>query len=714
MSQDKLKKEANPKPDTKLSSDSLLATATATRSNSNLMLNRPQLAQGGDIRELSSSISSQFLKGTSGALDIKNPNPEVVDAVARHLNDNPNSLQTPGGDITRDLYKWTQENAGSVVVGSHSSSHFESPSRNKENIPINILKQHGNTGSFSMSNPHTRKRSMSFSAVSGTSELLNNMILMPGSRKPSIDAGNNGNHNGVNIASGNANRLAPLPSLTMTHEEIRAPGGFRRAYLIRRRKKNHLDDLPPNFITRNFIEFLTLYPHFAGEDLSESEEEEEEEIEEDLEEAIESETETSSLLARERGVRKERSTKHQTSTVKAVLLLLKSFVGTGVLFLPKAFHNGGWGFSSLCLLFCAILSYYCFILLIVTKDKVGVNGYGEMGAKLYGNKMKLCILQSIALSQIGFSAAYTVFTATNLKVFFENVMNWEEDALSVGVYIWLQALIFVPLALTRNIAKLSGTALIADLFILLGLVYVYYYSTYYVIANGIATNTMVWFNKSSWSLFIGTAIFTFEGIGLLIPIQESMKYPHQFQGSLSGVMIIVTIIFISCGLICYAAFGSHVETVVLLNFPQDTYYTAIVQLLYALAILLSTPLQLFPAIRILEHWTFPSQLSGKYNPRVKWLKNYFRAAVVIGTTAIAWVGANDLDKFVSLVGSLACIPLIYIHPPLLHFKASKNEPATNNSTTHKLMLVLDLIICMFGLGVMVYTSWQTISLWVLP
>ncbi|KAG0659346.1 neutral amino acid transporter [Monosporozyma unispora] len=670
-------------------------------SHSNLLANKPNLIPGNDRNFGSSPV------------DINNPDPVVVDAVARQLNDNPNSLQTPGGDITRDLYRWTQENSTTnLSVGSHSSSHLDSPSHNNVNDENHTI-LHKTSTSFSMNNPNTRrKRSMSFSAVAGTSELLNNMILMPSSRTQSIDHGSI--NNGTNI---DGNRLAPqLPSLTMTHEEIRAPGGFRRAYVLRRRRKKNLEDLPPNFITRNFIEFLTLYPHFAGEDLSESEEEEEEEEEEiqtgDLEEAIESETESTTLLPAAQTRAKERaSTKHKTSTVKAVLLLLKSFVGTGVLFLPKAFHNGGWGFSSVCLLFCAILSYYCFVLLIITKDKVGVNGYGEMGAKLYGNKMKLCILQSIALSQIGFAAAYAVFTATNLKVFFENVMNWDVDTVSLGVYIWLQALIFIPLALTRNIARLSGTALIADLFILLGLVYVYYYSAYYVITNGVASSTMVVFNKSHWSLFIGTAIFTFEGIGLLIPIQESMKNPQHFQASLSGVMIIVTIIFISSGLICYSAFGSHVETVVLLNFPQDTYYTALVQLLYALAILLSTPLQMFPAIRILEHWTFPSSLSGKYNPRVKWLKNYFRTFVVLGTTAIAWVGANDLDKFVSLVGSLACIPLIYIHPPLLHFKAAQQG---NSPPVSKCVLLLDLVICVFGVGIMAYTSWQTISLWILP
>lgn len=721
------------------------------------------------------------MSSNSNSINIRNPDPKTINAVSRHLNNNiENSLQTPGGDITRDLYKWVQDNNNNNVhtvnynttevnniPSSYNNNNNNNQSSRLNNINIDTNdNDNDNITNNGITNFNTnRKRSMSFSAISGNSEFLNNMILMPNSRTHSIDQSltninNNNNNIIINNDSSNSTNVNLNNPLIMTHEEIRAPGGFRRSFIIHKRRGKPLSHAKPNFITRNFIEFLTLYPHFAGEDLSESENEqdEEEDVEdenevglnvttrfgvspEDLEEAIESETETSSLLPRDERssylkqrynvtpiatnvrsntVKKNKKVStHKTSTLKTILLLLKSFVGTGVLFLPRAFHNGGWGFSSLCLLFCAILSYYCFILLIITKDKIGVNGYGEMGLKLYGNKMKLFILQSIALSQVGFSAAYTVFTATNMKVVIDGLLNIPGDnennvngskSPSLSFYIWLQALIFIPLALTRNIAKLSGTALIADLFILLGLFYVYYYSSYYVITNGIQSQTMVWFNKSQWSLFIGTAIFTFEGIGLLIPIQESMKNPARFQSTLSGVMVVVTIIFISCGLICYSAFGSNVETVVLLNFPQDTYYTALVQLFYALAILLSTPLQMFPAIRILEHWTFPSSLSGKYNPRVKWLKNYFRTGVVIATIAIAWIGANDLDKFVSLVGSLACIPLIYIHPPLLHFKASRQEEQNSN----KLVLLLDLLICAFGIIIMFYTSWQTISLWLFP
>ncbi|CEP62068.1 Avt3p LALA0_S04e07030g [Lachancea lanzarotensis] len=494
--------------------------------------------------------------------------------------------------------------------------------------------------------------------------------------------------------SGSVISHGSIPNTEMSADQIRAPQGFRRSFLVQKSLQENGD--VPTFAARNFYEFLTLYGHFAGLDLSEDEDEDSD-TDRDQVEDEETALMGASPAKRREALRAARRETNKSSTFKAILLLIKAFVGTGVLFLPRAFHNGGWAFSSIALLICGALSYYCFLLLINSKDKQKVSGYGDLGLTVYGTSMKIAILASIVLSQIGFVAAYAVFTATNLKAVFANVFHMDY---SMAFWLLVQFIFYLPLSLTRNIAALSGTALLADLFILFGMVYVYYYSGQYVARHGIASDSMLVFNKDNWSLFIGTAIFTYEGIGLLIPIQESMKRPEQFNKCLLGVMVFVAVALISCGLESYAAFGDKVETVILLNFPRDSSMTAAVQFLYALAIMLSTPLQLFPTIRILETTIFPKHASGKHNPRVKWLKNYFRLIILSANMLIAWAGANNLDKFVSVVGSFACVPLIYIYPPLLHYKIFANGGAP------KLSLVGDIAIAVFGVGIMIYTTLQ--------
>jgi proton-coupled amino acid transporter len=267
-------------------------------------------------------------------------------------------------------------------------------------------------------------------------------------------------------------------------------------------------------------------------------------------------------------------------------------------------------------------------------------------------------LFSIVISQIGFVAAYIVFTSENLQAFILAVSHCNTK-IEIPYLLLMKMVIFLPFSLMRDISKLGFTALIADAFILIGLAYLYYYDILTLVRqHGIAD--IVNFNPKDWTLFIGTAIFTFEGIGLIIPIQESMKNPKKFPPVLGGVMIIITVVFISMGALSYAAYGSKTETVVILNLPHDDKLVNGVQFLYSLAILLSTPLQIFPAIRITENELFTR--SGKYNPYIKWQKNVFRFFVVMLCASIAWFGANDLDKFVALVGSFACVPLVYIYP----------------------------------------------------
>ena len=203
------------------------------------------------------------------------------------------------------------------------------------------------------------------------------------------------------------------------------------------------------------------------------------------------------------------------------------------------------------------------------------------------------------------------------------------------------------------------------MFILTGVVYLLYYEIGSLAVHGLAD--VVMFNTNNFPLFIGTAVFTFEGVGLVIPITESMKEPQKFPKTLSWVMLVVAALFATAGALSYATFGSETQTVVITNLPGNSGFVQAIQALYSVAILLSMPLQLFPALSILELGLF--RRSGKYSLRTKMLKNLFRFLVVILAMLTAWLGANDLDKFVSLIGSVACVPLCFIYPPLLHLRA---------------------------------------------
>jgi len=380
-------------------------------------------------------------------------------------------------------------------------------------------------------------------------------------------------------------------------------------------------------------------------------------------------------------------------------MLLKGFVGTGVLFLGKAFLNGGILFSTITLVAIALISLWSFLLLVKAKQVVP-GSFGDIGGALYGPWMRYSILSSIIVSQLGFVCAYTIFVSENLQAFVLAITDCARY-IPVSYFILMQLIIFMPLALIRNLAKLSTTALIADAFILVGLLYIFGSEVSLVAQRGIAKVEL--FNPKDFPLLIGTAVFSFEGIGLVIPISDSMRDPSRFPGVLTGVMIFVTVLFGGAGALAYATFGSKIQTVVIVNLDAESKLVQAVQFLYSLAILLSAPLQLFPAVRIMENGLF--MRSGKQNLKVKWQKNVFRFLTVVFCAIVSWIGAKDLDKFVALVGSFACVPLCYLYPPMLHYKACARSRKAK---------IADIGLMIFGAIAAVYTTAQTIRLMALP
>ena len=542
------------------------------------------------------------------------------------------SLQLQGGDITRPIYKWTEEATNKV----HRSKSFSMPRPEPESETLDI-----------------------------------NTIKVPGGFRRNY-----------------LRRTAEEGYGTYDDEAAGGVEGYQNGHHHHpHHHANRQSVQPTPLFTSSFLEFLSIYGHFAGEELEEDDEvlkpgeyfssgdddrsgEGDDDDDgygssygSDSEDDDEREPmEDSALLtpSRRRRRRKTRGGSGKASPMSAAAVLLKSFVGTGVLFLPRAYLNGGMLFSNLVLLGVAALSYYCFVLLVTTRLKIA-GSFGDIGGILYGKWLRFMILTSIVISQLGFVAAYIVFTSENLQAVILAVTECE-TLIPIKYLILMQMIIFLPFSLLRDINKLGFTALVADAFIVIGLAYLFYYDVLTLNHYGLAD--IIMFNPHDWTLFIGTAIFTFEGIGLIIPIQESMRHPQKFPKVMFVVMIIITTIFITMGAVSYAAYGSKTETVVLLNLPQGSRMVNGVQFLYSLAILLSTPLQIFPAIRITENALFTR--SGKYNPYIKWQKNTYRFFVVAACAAIAWGGADNLDKFVALVGNFACIPLVYIYPVRSH------------------------------------------------
>ena len=77
---------------------------------------------------------------------------------------------------------------------------------------------------------------------------------------------------------------------------------------------------------------------------------------------------------------------------------------------------------------------------------------------------------------------------------------------------------------------------------------------------------------SQYPLFFGTAMFTFEGIGVVLPIENQMKTPGDIRGwngVLNMAMAMVTSLYMAVGFFGYLKYGEDVLGSITLNLPNN-------------------------------------------------------------------------------------------------------------------------------------------------
>lgn len=175
------------------------------------------------------------------------------------------------------------------------------------------------------------------------------------------------------------------------------------------------------------------------------------------------------------------------------------------------FQHGGLGLSPILMIVIALICLFAFLRLVNTQLVIG-GSYGDIGGILYGRFLRFIVLFFIVISQIGFVCSYFIFVSGNL-VSVVDVLSNCSAGIEQKYYMWMPLIILIPLALVRHIAKLSFTAIIADVFILFGLVVTLYFTADQLSTYGVGPNVAA-VNPTNFALMIGTATFSFEGIGL--------------------------------------------------------------------------------------------------------------------------------------------------------------------------------------------------------
>ncbi|XP_017788095.1 PREDICTED: proton-coupled amino acid transporter-like protein CG1139 isoform X1 [Habropoda laboriosa] len=412
-----------------------------------------------------------------------------------------------------------------------------------------------------------------------------------------------------------------------------------------------------------------------------------------------------------------RVVQHPTTSLETLLHLLKGSLGTGILAMPKAFHNSGYGIGIVATIIIGLFCTYCIRILVSSEYELckrkrvpsltypataeAALSVGPRPLRPLAKASVHIINLFLMVYQLGSCCVYTVFVATNLKLALKSTLP------DIDVRLYMLA-ILLPLILVnwiRNLKFLAPCSTIANCitFVSFGII------LYYIFREPLSfENREVIGNVENFPLYFGTVLFALEAIGVIMPLENEMKHPRTFirpVGVLNTGMGLIVVLYTCLGFFGYIRYGSAIEGSITFSLEEPEYLAKTVQVLLAIAIFFTHPIQCYVAIDIAWNEYIAPNLE-KNSHKLLW-EYVVRTSLVLLTFLLA-VAIPQLDLFISLFGALCLSGLGLAFPAIIQICTFWNVCGRTEKT---LMLAKNMSLILFGLlGLIVgtYTSLRDI------
>lgn len=190
---------------------------------------------------------------------------------------------------------------------------------------------------------------------------------------------------------------------------------------------------------------------------------------------------------------------------------------------------------------------------------------GPPRIRAWSKFIKLIVNVLICITQLGFCCIYIVFISESFEQLWKIYVDYEWDPYVRFVIILLP---IIAISCITDLKYLAPVSTIANISMGAGLTLTLYYAV-----SGLPNINERRFvgELDHLPLFLGTTIFSFEGIALVLPLRNVMKKPKLFArraGVLNVGMVVVSTLLACCGLFGYWKWGEEVKGSLTLNLPQ--------------------------------------------------------------------------------------------------------------------------------------------------
>jgi proton-coupled amino acid transporter len=315
-----------------------------------------------------------------------------------------------------------------------------------------------------------------------------------------------------------------------------------------------------------------------------------------------------------------------------------------------------------------------------------------------------------------------VFLAVDLIFIGSNAHKFLDVSKELVVTVCVPPLI--GFSLLKHMKELAYVALLADFMCILGLLLVLNIDLGYMEHDHDSLEAIG--VVSAVPFFFGVASYCFEGVGMVLPLENSMRNKRNFTPILVCTVVIITTLYATFGICGYLAFGNDTNAVITLNFEGSGGLVKLVKVCLCLGLFFTYPVMLFPVFEVLQ----PITACGNKveSPQTTQKKGIVLRAGVVLLTAVIAAGipgmssivtrlaccttqqltvcgafglVPDFGRFISFIGSTCCSLLAFILPAFFHLRLFHDEPATFGKRAQQIFLcaMIALGFAMLGAGV---------------
>ncbi|XP_068630170.1 proton-coupled amino acid transporter-like protein pathetic, partial [Battus philenor] len=281
----------------------------------------------------------------------------------------------------------------------------------------------------------------------------------------------------------------------------------------------------------------------------------------------------------------ERQNLHGTTIIESTAHLIKACLGAGILGIHEGYSYGGLWTSLVANILLGLFVPYNMLLLIDSAQRMYIRlrvprlSYPDLVEAVIATGPLKCFRRFSKAFRysvdsflfLGFCSTCCIFEIMIAQTLKEVRNTLNTLRFPISIYILIVSVPLILICMIRSLKHLAPYSMVADVFCGVCVLFTVYYS----ILQTKDEERPAWKSVQGLFRFCGVCIYSLDGIGVALPIENYMAQPQYFHIVVQWGMAIVVLAVACIGFFGYWAWGDNCRSPITIHMPKNTVSIAI-------------------------------------------------------------------------------------------------------------------------------------------